>query len=105
VEKACNCLHQYGAHRVEKRVLRVEQAQMKLLIYAVIFGPLMDGIGTCTTPVTQGFSEGARSCVDFIEVTVGTEASASEVDDPILPFRFILRPRGRSLHALREPIS
>jgi hypothetical protein len=78
---------------------------MKLLVYADVFGPLMNGMGTGTTPLTQGPSEGARSFDDLIKVTVGTKVSASGVDDPILPFRFILRPRGRGVHALREPIS
>jgi hypothetical protein len=78
---------------------------MKQLIYVHKFGPVIGGIGSGVMRVTYSLLGGGRSYIDQIQMTVVVEAVANGADYLVLPFRLLLRPRGRNLYALRKPNS
>jgi glycogen(starch) synthase len=66
---------------------------MKLLIYTHPFAPMIGGIETYTMLLAQGLSNEPQTGGEFFEVTVATQAAANGMDDSMLPFRVVRKPR------------
>lgn len=66
---------------------------MKILIYSRPFAPMVGGVETYVMWVAKGLSNGCDSGqVNRVQVTVATEAVASEFDDSSLPFHVVRQP-------------
>lgn len=66
---------------------------MKLLIYTHPFAPMIGGIETYTMLLAQALCGGPRPDGQSVYVTVVTQAAANGMDDSVLPFPVIRRPK------------